>query len=549
MRLSGFRNQKWVMILLVLLNIGIIISRPFVSNISFSQGYSITGSSINGVISILVFIFGMMMVFVDYKIGLFLSIVVIAASGFGATINILRTHDMSTLPGVLSSLFFIVALIILSNQLKLNYHYNVTDHVTGLVNRYGFEEMLRHKHIIKDNYIVYIHLTGMGKINTNMGRSYFDECMRIIAGRIKKVLKGNGQCFKLEGVDYALILPKHCDHMDVLNKVINSIEDNLELVKNNVTVKCYIKAVAGVVNCSNDEMAENYSEVMRYADIAMNNAIKGNANGSKICEFSNEIRYQIEHENSLERLIKDSLYDGKFYLNYQPQYMIESGKLRGFEALIRLKLEDGTMVSPGEFISVAEKSDLILDIDKYVLRMAMKQFKVLCSNSKEPLIVSVNISAKHISSTDFTSSVKQILELTGFPPQCLEIEITEYSLAESIQTTLANIEELRSWGIKIALDDFGTGYTSLAQLLNLPVDLLKIDKSLIDNVVSSQQNRDFIRSVIYMGHLMECEVISEGVEEAEQLKLLNELECDYVQGFVKSRPLEYDKAMELIDNL
>lgn len=549
MRLSAFRNKKWIMVLLLILNIGVMISRNFVSDLSFSQGYTIPASSVNGVISILVFIFGMMMIFVDYKIGLLLSIIVVGLSGLGAVVNIIRTHNMATLPGVLSSLFFIVALIIISNQLKLNYHYNVTDHVTGLVNRYGFEEMLKHKHVIKNSYIVYIHLTGMGKINTNMGRSYFDECMRIIAGRIKKILKHDGMCFKLEGVDYALVLPKECDYMRLIREVIDSIEQNLELVKNNVTVKCYIKAVAGVVSCSSDEMSDNYSEVMRYADIAMNNAIKGNANGSKICEFSNEIKYQIEHENSLERMIKEALYDGKFYLNYQPQYMIESGKLRGFEALIRLKTDDGTIVSPGEFIGVAEKSDLILDIDKYVLRMAMKQFKSICANSKDPLIVSVNISAKHMSSPDFTSSLKQVLELTGFPPESLEIEITEYSLAESLQTTLANIEKLRSWGIKIALDDFGTGYTSLAQLLNLPVDLLKIDKSLIDNVVNSQQNRDFIRSVIYMGHLMGCEVISEGVEELEQLKLLNELACDYVQGFVKSRPLEYDKAMELIESL
>lgn len=546
MRLSGLRNHKGIMIVLFIINLFIGYGRRFVRDIHLGNDLSVPASSINGTITVVVFMFGVLMVFIDYKIGLYLSIFILMLSSVGALRDIVISHDFATLPGVLSCLFFIGTLILISNQLRLNYNYNVTDHVTGLTNRYGFEEMLKDKHLIKGHIIVYIHLTGMGKINTNMGRSYFDECMRIIADRIKKVLKKNGMCFKLEGVDYALVLPKGSDYMTILSSIIESIEDKLELKKNNVTVNCYIKAVAGVVNLSSDDMVDNYSEVMRYADIAMNNAMRGYVKGTKICEFSNEIKHQIERENSLERIIKEALNDKRFYLNYQPQYMIESGKLRGFEALIRLKLEDGSMISPGEFISVAEKSDLIIDIDKYVLKMAMKQFVSVCTKAEEPIVLSVNVSAKDMSSPDFTDDVKSVLDATGFPAQCLEIEITEYSLAESLENTLANIDKLRSWGVKIALDDFGTGYTSLSQLLNLPVDLLKIDKSLIDNVVNSQQNCDFIKSVIYMGHLMGCEVISEGVEQEEQLKLLAELECDFVQGYVKNRPLDYNKAVELV---
>ncbi len=501
-------------------------------------------SGLQGAISVLVFLLGIITIFIDYKKGVLISIIFLIVNSAGALSDIVKTHNFSTLPGVLNSLFFILALYLIAKQLELNDKYNITDHVTGLTNRYGFEEELKKKNILKGNYIVYIHPIGMGKINTNMGRSYFDDCMRIIATRIQNVIKESGKCYKLEGVDYAVIIPNGTDHLGLINSALDSIDEKLELVKNNVTVNCYIKSVAGVVNCGGEDASDNYKEVMRYADIAMHKAIRAN-NRDRICEFNNEIRYQIERENRVEHMIKDALADETFYLVYQPQYLIEKGKLRGFEALLRLRLEDGTIISPAEFIAVAEKSDLIIEIDKYVLRMAMKQFKDVLSEDDDK-VLSVNVSAKDIASPDFTTYVHKILDETKFPANCLEIEITEYSLAESLQNTLDNINELRKYGVKIALDDFGTGYTSLAQLINLPVDLLKIDKSLIDNVEESNQNRDFIRSVIYMGHLMECEVIAEGVENEEQLDILKWLECDLVQGFVKNRPLPYEQAVKLL---
>lgn len=544
MRLSKFRDKKWILVIVCIINIAIIMARRSITDITLGSGDVIPASGINGTITVFVFLLGIITIFIDYNLGMLIPVLSLFASSMGALMDIVGSHNYSSLPGVISSLFYMVAIYVIGKQLELNDKYNITDHVTGLTNRYGFENELKKRHVLKGNYIVYIHLTGMGKINTNMGRSYFDDCMRIIAERIKHVLGKGGRCFKLEGVDYAIIIPQGCDYIGVVNQVLDSIEDKLELQKNNVTVNCYIKAVAGVVNCCGEDAEDNYKEIMRYADIAMHKSIR--ANGNRICEFSNEIRYQIERENEIEHIIKNALADKTFYLEYQPQYLINTGNLRGYEALIRLKLSDGTMISPGEFIAVAERSDLIIDIDKYVIKLALSQFVDAFLNREQDVVLSINVSAKDIASPDFTGYVRQALDETGFPADCLEIEITEYSLAESLQNTLNNIDTLRTWGVKIALDDFGTGYTSLAQLLNLPIDLLKIDKSLIDNVESSNQNRDFISSVIYMGHLMDCEVISEGVESEEQLDILKWLECDFVQGFVKNRPLPYEKAVELI---
>ena len=148
-------------------------------------------------------------------------------------------------------------------------------------------------------------------------------------------------------------------------------------------------------------------------------------------------------------------------------------------------------------------------------------------------------------SADFVKRLKKMLSDTQFPPEHLELEITEYSFAESQETTISNINALRDLGIHIALDDFGTGYTSIKQLMKLPINLLKIDKSLIDDIETDQNMRDMVDSVIYMGHIMNCEVISEGVEKEEQLDILREHKCDFIQGFVWGKPIDFEEAKNM----
>jgi len=210
-----------------------------------------------------------------------------------------------------------------------------------------------------------------------------------------------------------------------------------------------------------------------------------------------------------------------------------------------MRTPKGEFVSPAEFIPVAEKGDLILQIDDYVLRRAMKEFKDIVEQVEEELTISVNVSAKNISAKGFANKVKAILEETGFPSANLEIEITEYCMVQSVEATIQNIVELRALGIQVALDDFGTGYTSLSYLAKMPINLLKVDKSLVDDIVANEKSRDFVTAVIAMGHLMGCEVISEGVENEEQLALLNGQECDFVQGYVWGKPLDYEVARDI----
>ena len=210
-----------------------------------------------------------------------------------------------------------------------------------------------------------------------------------------------------------------------------------------------------------------------------------------------------------------------------------------------MKLPDGTVVSPGEFIPVAEKGEQIIRIDDYVLHRAMTEFKSIVINNNPDLILSVNVSAKNIGTLDFPDRIRGILDKTGFPAHNLEIEITEYCMVQSIKITVENIRRLRAMNIQVALDDFGTGYTSLNYLSQMPVNLLKIDKSLIDDIERSQKKCEFVNAIISMGHLMGCEVISEGVENTMQLSKLDDNNCDYVQGFVWGKPLPYEAAKAL----
>ena len=251
-------------------------------------------------------------------------------------------------------------------------------------------------------------------------------------------------------------------------------------------------------------------------------------------------------QREAEYLIKEALDKNYFYQVYQPQYTTSEKKLRGFETLIRCAMPDGSIISPGFLIPAAEKSNLIISIDDYVLRKAMTDFKPMLEKTNEKLILSINVSAKNISSADFANRILNLVEEIKFPPENLELEITEYSFAESVELTIENINQLRAYGIEIALDDFGTGYTSIKQMMTLPINLLKIDKCLIDDVEENQSIRDIVDSIIYMGHVMNCEVICEGVEKENQLNFLKEHKCDFIQGFIWGKPISLNEVEQLI---
>ena len=220
--------------------------------------------------------------------------------------------------------------------------------------------------------------------------------------------------------------------------------------------------------------------------------------------------------------------------------------LRGFEALARMKDSEGNVISPGEFIPVAEKVGLIDRVDATVARKAAMFFGELLRKTGSKLTLSLNASVRHMMKSDFVDEIRQLLNDSSIPADQLEIEITESIMIDSVDKALHCIDELKNMGIQIAIDDFGTGYSSLSYLNRFPANLLKIDKSFIDEMNMSDSSRQYVAAIISMGHIMGFDVISEGVEDPAQLQALKDIGCDFVQGFIWGRPLSSQEVEKLI---
>lgn len=502
----------------------------------------ISMDSIRGMLQSLIGFICLIMVCSNAKGGDVIALTTLGISLFFMLGAVITKRSASPINGIIFDIVSIISVIIISRQVKRIEEFGVRDDLTGLRNKRGMEyALIERLNQRKKVYLLKIRVKNVRAICDTLGYEYGDMALKILAERFEETLNGRGVLGKLDGLEYAVILNDTNDPMSVSEELLKCATQCLTLYKNGDSVNSYLSAYIGVACYPND--ANDYATLMKCSDIAMYKAVKEKSKVAKV--YNEEMACEITRRNELEHIVKESLEKDYFYMVYQPQFEVSTRKLRGFESLLRLRMPNGENVSPAEFIPVAEATDLIFRIDEYVLRRAMREFKDVLVDCGESFLISINVSAKNMGSIGFTNMVKSILDETGFPPGCLEIEITEYSLGKSRKQTIQNIEELRKLGVMVALDDFGTGYTSLAQLLHLPINLLKIDKSLVDNIENDQVSRDFIDAVIYMGHLMECEVITEGVETQEQLNLLREHTCDYVQGYVWGKPLEYLDAINL----
>lgn len=495
----------------------------------------------NGVFSALQFGLCLLLISTNRKVPVRVGIGVMLLSVIYMAFTILVLGNMTAIPGICNAVFYLITLVTIANYNAVREKESVTDFLTGVLNRRGLFKYLKEKTSNGEKFsVISISLDNFKVINDTYGHTYGDELMMNVVQRMKKRVGNNGTVARSSGAEFVAIVYGDVDPETIANELMDDIREKSVLVVNANKVECYITCYGGLANCP--EHTDNYETILKYADIAMFEAMS--IKSKNVCCFNNTMEEKMNRQIELEHLIKKGLKDGYFYLVYQPQYVLAEKKLRGFETLLRMKTPEGQFVSPGEFIPVAEKGELILQIDEYVLRRAMLEFSSIVSENKE-LMVSVNVSAKNIGNIGFVEMLDRLLDETGFPAKNLEIEITEYCMVESMDITIDNITKLREMDVQIALDDFGTGYTSLNYVAKLPINLLKVDKSLVDDIANDVKSREFVETVISMGHIMGCEVISEGVEDETQLDYLKNAGCDYVQGFVWGKPLDYDIAKDL----
>ena len=328
------------------------------------------------------------------------------------------------------------------------------------------------------------------------------------------------------------------------DEILKTIRQYESVLRNRLTVEeCdfYITASFGYSVFPDDAVTSD--NLFSFANASMNEVKRINSS-NHIIRFTPDL-LKVEHTLEIERKLRTALENDTIYYQLQPQFDLDH-KLRGFEALARMKDIDGSVISPGEFIPVAEKVGLVDKVDSTVFRKAAMFIGGLIAKTGSDIILCVNVSVRHLMKNDFLDEVREIISASEIPPGQIEIEITESIMIDSAEKALHCIDELHKMGVKIAIDDFGTGYSSLSYLNNFPANLLKIDKSFIDKMNMSEPSKQYVAAIISIGHIMGFEVISEGVELPEQLQTLREIGCDYIQGFIWGKPLPREEAEMLI---
>jgi EAL domain-containing protein (putative c-di-GMP-specific phosphodiesterase class I) len=286
--------------------------------------------------------------------------------------------------------------------------------------------------------------------------------------------------------------------------------------------------------------------LIRNADAAMYSVKDSGRNSVRF--FTDEMNAQAVERVTMDKNLRQALERKEFFLVYQPQMEIASGKIVGFEALIRWNHPELGLICPDRFIPIAENNGLILPIGEWVLRTACSQARRWQDEGLRPVPVAVNVSAVQFRQEAFRDLIRKVLQETGLAPECLELELTETLLLSNAGVTLSVLQELKEMGLKLSIDDFGTGYSSFSYLRHFCVDKLKIDQTFIQDVVSKRDDAAITIAIIGLAKSLHIKVIAEGVENESQMFFLREHRCDQIQGHYFSKPVQADEAAAMLQS-
>ncbi len=423
---------------------------------------------------------------------------------------------------------------------KIDHEY--FDSLTNLPNRANMidklEEAVR-RTILEDTHfaIMLLDLDEFKNINNVMGYSTGDELLKMLADSLMNFVKGRGIISRFGDDEFLLLLENVSLIEDMKENIaeLTAIFENQWIINGN---EFHISVCGGVALCPQN--GRNAEELIKCANSAINSAkVLGKGSIQFFGSSADDtIRYKLYIENGLRKAFKNN----ELELYYQPQIDLKSRKVRGHEALLRWNRPEYGFVPSEKFIPIAEETGLIIPIGEWVLKTACEQMRKWQEQGFENGMICVNVSAKQIKDTDFADKVKKILVQTNLAPKYLELEITESTLIDFSDKSVSSLEDLKKAGVSISLDDFGTGYSSLSYINRLPINIIKIDKTFIDDVHYNGKGQSIIYLIISLVHKMNIRVVAEGVETKVQLKYLKECGCDLVQGYLTGRP----KPMEAI---
>jgi diguanylate cyclase (GGDEF)-like protein len=394
--------------------------------------------------------------------------------------------------------------------------------------------------------VLFIDLDQFKMVNDSLGHAAGDELLIDVAGRLRTGIRtgsrlgGPAQSFvaRIGGDEFAVLLG-HIVHESDASTVASRILERLTEPFQFEGRSMFVSASIGIALSSSGDTAE---EILRNADTAM---YRAKSNGKARYEFFNEgmrerVITRFEVENGLRKAIEEQ----QFVVHYQPIVSLSDNNICGFEALVRWNHPERGLMPPGEFIPVAEESEIIVLLGRWVLRESCRQmaewhrsFPLL-----RPLTISVNVATRQLSDSRLVEDVESALADSGLSPQSLALEVTESSIMGNAQQTLATLDRLKAMNVGLEIDDFGTGYSSLSYLQRLPFDTLKIDRSFVREMTTGNGSLNIVKAILQLAHSLKLEVIAEGVETESQSCKLRELGCDYLQGYLLSCPVDALKA-------
>jgi diguanylate cyclase (GGDEF)-like protein len=433
------------------------------------------------------------------------------------------------------------------------------DSVTGLPNRKLFSaSIVSALQDCRSNggylSVMMLDLDMFKRINNALGYSVGDQLLRAVSLRLTTSLRNSDSIsrlgaglssntvFSLGGDEFGILLNGlDCTEFtnQIADRIIEAVTDTTEIDDHEIHLTCNV----GISLYPDD--GEEADTLLKHAGTALYYA---KLHGHNSYQFYDDSLHQASLENmKLENDLRHALATESLELHYQPKVDLRTGRVNSFEALVRWRHPEIGMIPPGEFIPLAEENGLIVPIGYWVLMNACRQISAWQAAGRENISIAVNLSALQFCQHDLLEQILQILRETGICPHQLELEITESTIMDDIDTAASTMRALHNSGIRISIDDFGTGYSSLTHLKRFPINTVKIDRSFVRDITTDSDDAAIVGAIVSMAHNMELKVIAEGVETKEQLEFLRKLHCDEIQGFLFSPPVPYQEACELLD--
>jgi len=420
------------------------------------------------------------------------------------------------------------------------------DALTNLPNRILFHDRLeqaieKSKRSRSKVALLYIDLDHFKEINDSLGHKAGDEVLKIVAKRLKNIIRDEDTLSRLGGDEFTIIierLKKGEDASLLAQKIIEVLTKPIEL-NNNLL---YVSSSTGISLYPED--GDSVQNLLKYADSAMYKAKNEGRNNFQF--YSSEMTTLALERVVMEASFRAALDNEDFVVYYQPQINAKSNSFLGMEALVRWKDKTRGIISPAKFIPLAESTGLIVALDRFVMRTAMKQISKWYAKGLNPGVLALNLAIKQLQQKDFFSMLKALMKETGCKAEWLELEITEGQIMQNPEEAIKILNQVSKLGIELAVDDFGTGYSSLSYLKKLPIDRLKIDQSFVKNLPNDEEDIAITKAVIGLAKGLNLSIIAEGVETKEQKEFLLDNGCNNIQGYFYAKPMPANELEEYL---